>query len=125
MSEALQTIGANQPPVQDQLAIRVDELVATANLWINEVPEIKDEATANAARDFVEQLARERNAVEEERVRQAKPLRALLQAVQDTFLPMHEKLDASASAIKNKLTGWINAEKKRLDEERLKKEAEA
>lgn len=108
---------SNNPPRDAVIGLRVDKLIATANTWIAKVSKISDEETAKAARDFVEQLAKQEKVVEAERTAQRVPLLAAAAAVQAVFTPMAAKLDLAKKKLLGILDTWNRAEKKRIADE--------
>ena len=108
--------GHNNPPVEDALALRTDQLVDGADAWAKGVDEIRDEDTAKRAVDFLEQLIRHSESLEAERTTLAKPLRDQLQAIQDRFNPMKQKVAACITIIKGRLNPWLDKVRKRNEE---------
>lgn len=111
------TIGDNNPPAEDALSLRTDQLVTGADTWAEKVAEIADEDTAKRAADFLEQLAKHGQSLEEERTRLRKPLQDQLQAIQDRFVPLQQRVKACITIIKGRLDPWLDKLKKKQQEE--------
>lgn len=117
--------GHNAPPAEAVILERVDALVRGTNTWLSKVREIGDPDTASACRDMIAQLAEEMKAADAERVRQKKPHDDAAALVQAKFKTPLALLDTAHKAMKRLMGGWLDAERKRLDDERRAAEVEA
>lgn len=114
MSDA-PTIGHNQPP-PDPLA-RADELVANANRWSDERPEITDAEMAGTAQDFVRQLRANRDALDAAFKAERAPLDAAVAEVRTKYRTPLDLIAIAMTRMAEKLGPWLRREQQRLDEE--------
>lgn len=120
-------IGHNQPPPDpfEASRSRVDALIATANRWLLERPEITDEEMAAKADDFMNQLTAEAKAVDEARKAQHKPHDDAKKAIQLKWCPLIDMLGTAKELFRPRITAWLRAKQARAEEERKRQEAEA
>lgn len=123
-------IGHNKPPDEidptfENIKQRVSDLVAAANRWINERPEITDEEMAGRCSAFIDQLQAHLKDVEATRKRQVAPLNAEVKAINARYKDQATFLEKARAAMRQKLDPWLKAERERVEAERRKAEAEA
>ena len=137
MDSSAPTLGHNNPPEPiDQypaLKQRTDELVATANRWIAERPEITDADTAEKCQTFLEQLRAEFKAVEEQRKAEKQPHMDAAAAVDGRYNPLKALLETAAGFLKPKREAYLRkvedaqreaARKAAAEAARIQREAE-
>lgn len=118
-------IGGNNPPAFEVIKGRVDTLVAVANRWATERPAITDEDMAAKCSDFLDQVAAELKAAEERRVAEKKPHLDAAAAVDQLWNPLKAPLELIKRLLNPRLTVWLDAKRKRIEDERRQREAEA
>lgn len=104
---------------------RVADLVATANLWLDRVPEIRDAETAARAKDFEDQCRQEWEAIDAGRVELRAPLNERLRKIQEAFAPLLTKLETIIGAFKDRRKSFLITERRRFEQEARKREEEA
>lgn len=114
--------GHNRPPetdaTYDQLSARTTALVENANRWIEERPEIADDAQATAAGDFRDQLRRQFKEIETERKAQKAPHTAAATAVDTKYNALKRPVEIAGGFIKDKLTVWLTKQDAIKEQER-------
>lgn len=130
-------IGHNQPAPADEFDTfkdRVELLKATANKWAGERPEITDDDMAGKARDFLDQIRAEANAIEDARKAANEPFRKIVTANNEKYNGLAAVLEKVKEILSPRLTKWLEkkeAERKAREKaaaeeaEKLKREAEA
>lgn len=121
-------IGHNNPPAEDTRTPeqrRVDDLMAAANEWLANVPEITDEETAKACDDFLKQVKDEADALEKARKAFNKPLEDQVKANNDAYRPLTAMLEKAKALLSPLKTKWLKREQDRIAAERRAKEDEA
>lgn len=106
-------IGDNKPP-PDPLA-RADVLVANANRWIAERPEIVDDEMAGIAQDFVKQLRENRDALDAAMKAERQPLDLAVAAIRVKYRTPLELIGIAMTRMGEKLAPWLKREQQRLD----------
>lgn len=127
MTDQAAGIGHNLPdeirgPNFAELSDRCGDLTTNADAWIEEVEEIADEDQARKANDFLAQARAAKKAVDAERKARKEPFREKGAAVDDAFNPLKDVCDLIVESIRAKLTPWLDAKQKKLDEEKAEKE---
>ena len=118
-------IGHNISPF-DASKERVDELIKTANNWIEKVDEIQDEEQAGRANDFRKQLRSMKNKVDTERMESTAELRLEVEGLNAKFNGLKTYLDKAFERIGELVKPWLDkvAEDQRIEAEKKRKEAE-
>lgn len=109
----------------DEITTRTDELIATANRWLAERPEIADDGQAGKANDFLTQLRAEFKAADKQRTAEKAPHTAAGKAVDERYRLVKAKLELAVNAIKAKLTVWLKKQQDIEDAARLQREETA
>jgi hypothetical protein len=109
----------------DELKARTEALTDTANLWIEERPEIANEEEAEKAATFLAQLRAQFKKIEDERSRVKAPFLAAAKAVDDRYNPLKRPVEIAANLIKDKLGVWLKRKAAIAARERLEAEAKA
>ena len=121
--------GHNLPPETDatfdQLSARTSALVENANRWIEERPELGNEAEAEKAGDFLDQLRKQSREIEAERKARKKPHSEAATAVDSKYNPLKRPVEIAGKFIKEKLTVWLEKQDAIKEEERRAAEAVA
>lgn len=97
---------------------RVEELTATANLWLEKVPEIKSQEQAGKADDFRKQLRAMKKAVEDDRKLETDPLEQEKKKIKARYDALHPFLDVAFTKMGELITPWmekLEAEKKEAE----------
>lgn len=118
--------GHNQPP-PDPIG-RADALIANANRWIAERPEIIDAEMAGIAQDFVKQLRENRDDLDAALKAERQPLDLAVAAIRVKYRTPLELIGIALQRMAVKLKPWLDREQARLDaeaEERRRTAAEA
>ena len=118
-------VGHNQPPPHEEFRDRIDRLLNVANRWLKERPVILDEDMAAKCIDFLDQIAQEAKAVEEQRRTEKKPHDEAGRAVDGKYKPLVALLDTAKAMLKPRLTVWLNAKELRRQAAIREAEAEA
>ena len=108
-------IGHNQPtldPVE-----RMRELVANANRWSSERPEITDAELAGIAQDFLKQLRQNRDDLEASMKAERKPHDEAVAAIRVKYRDPLELIGIAINRMREKLAPWLKREQDRLDAE--------
>jgi hypothetical protein len=113
-------LGHNQPP-PDPIG-RASELVATANRWIAERPEIVDGEMAGVAQDFLKQLRANRDDLEASMKAERKPLDDAVAAIRVKYRDPLELVGIALTKMREKLAPWLTREQDRLDAEAAERE---
>lgn len=124
--QSLPGIGHNAgPDPLDPSRNRVNDLVEAANKWLKAVPEIKDEPTAKACDDFLDQIKKEISALDVDRKAINKPHDIAIAANNDAFRPLTTLLSKVKEMLTPLKTGWLKREQDRLAAERKRAEESA
>lgn len=115
MNDAPRGIGDNQGPLDPLL--RADALVANANRWIAERPEITDAEMAGIAGDFVKQLRENRDDLESAEKQERQPLDLAVAAIRVKYRTPLELIGIAYTRMQQKLKPWLDREQARLDAE--------
>jgi hypothetical protein len=107
--------GHNQPP-PDPFA-RSEELVANANRWVAERPEIVDAEMAGVAQDFVKQLRENRDALDAASKAEREPHDKAVAAIRVRYRTPLELIGIAMTRMAQKLAPWLKREQDRLDAE--------
>lgn len=105
--------------------MRVDDLMAAANTWLDTVKEITDEETAKACDDFLKQVKDEADALEKARKALNKPLEDQVKANNDAYRPLSAMLEKAKALLTPLKTKWLKREQDRIAAEKKAKEDEA
>lgn len=114
------TIGANNPP--DPLIVESDERIDTAQKWLDERPEITDEAMADKAAFFISQIAGTHKALDEQRKKENRAFKKAQEDKYDTPLSLLDSAKAKLLVLRN---AWLAKKQAKLDAERAAAQAEA
>jgi hypothetical protein len=117
-------IGHNQGPGILELE-RAAELVANANRWVTERPEITDADMAGTAQGFVDQLRAASKELETARRAEKKPLEDQVKAIDDKYRDPAALLKLALDKLLRLSSAWLAKEKARKDEEARKVREEA
>jgi len=110
-------IGHNRPPDDDDPIERAAALVANANRWISERPEIVDADMAGIAQDFVGQLRANREALEKAMKEERAPYDAMSAAIRIKYRNPLELIGLGLLKMNEKLGPWLKRDQERLDRE--------
>ena len=108
--------GHNQPPPPDPIE-RSAALIANANRWIGERPEIIDGEMAGIAQDFVTQLRENRDALDAAMKAEREPLDKAVAAIRVKYRTPLELIGIAMTRMQQKLKPWLDREQARLDAE--------
>lgn len=126
--EARHSIGANNPPVPifDELSALSAPLIANANLWLRERPEIIDEETAIKAAQFEDQLKAIVKKSEAARVSEKKPHDDAAAAVQQKWRGLMNPAETCLTLFKPRLDAYSRRKKAAIEkaEREAREEAE-
>lgn len=120
MEDKMAVIGHNEP-----LVMRASELVATANRWATERPEITDDQTGDDCDSFLTQIKEILAAYEEARKAEREPLLEAGKEIQSRYAVLVAPLQKVREILKPRLSAWNKLKQKRLDEEAAAKRKEA
>lgn len=112
------SLGHNLPSDADIARDRVEALVANANRWLTERPQIVGEEMAAKCVDFLQQLAAEAKSIEAQRKREKQPHLEAAAEVDRRWRPLAEMLDACIRLLKPRHSDWLLREQQRLETER-------
>lgn len=122
MNEPTPGIGHNTDPFTES-SIRVEELVETANKWVTECPEIKDEDQAGRANDFRNQIRAAKKKNEETRKSETDPLTQQAKAIKAKYDALTPFLDECFSRLGDLVTPWLDKlEAAKQEEARIARE---
>src|SRR5262249_30032651 len=107
-------IGGNQAPEHEIARERVDTLIAAAERWAKERPELLEAETAARATDFIEQLSAETRKIEAARKAEKAPLNEAAKAVDRRWNPLVITLDACKALMTARRSSWLKREDARL-----------
>lgn len=126
MSDDARGIGDNRPPPPDPLDT-YEALIANANRWTAERPEIVDEEIAGAGQEFMVQLRQTRDALEAQMKAERQPLDLMVAAIRIRYRTPLELIGIAMTRMGEKLAPWLKAKQDRLDAEaaQRKRDAEA
>jgi hypothetical protein len=113
----------NRPP--DPLFIRTDELIANCNRWLKERPVITDDEQGGAAEDFMGQLRRLRDALEEQRDAERKPHDDAIAEIRTRYRTPLELIGIALTKMSGLLGPFLTAKQDRLDREAERRQREA
>lgn len=122
------TIGHNagppfSPEIHEQFTDRASEFIDASQKWLD-LPEIAEEAHAQALTDQIDGLRKLFKKVEDARRDAKQPHLDAGKAVDDAFNPIKKRLEACADKLKKKLEPWLIAQRKKAEaEERARREA--
>lgn len=108
-------IGDNRPP-PDPLST-YEGLVANANRWTAERPEIVDDEMAGVAQEFVRQLRLCRDDLEAASKAERQPHDLAVAAIRIRYRTPLELIGIAMTRMGQKLTPWLSREQQRLDAE--------
>src|SRR5205809_4100339 len=115
MNDMPRGIGDNQPP-PDPIG-RAGALIANANRWIAERPEIIDAEMAGIAQDFVVQLRENREALDAALKAEREPLDKAIGVIRLKYRDPLELIGIAYTRMQQKLKPWLDREQARLDAE--------
>ena len=137
---ALAGIGHNKPPQFEIVSGRSKDLIEAARTWLKTVTEIDSPELADKARDFLDQLTKDKTALDKARKADNKPHQDQIKANNEQYGTILPYIDTAAAAIKELLLPWLQklarekqeaervarekAEKLRLEAEEKAKAAE-
>jgi len=102
-------IGDNRPPTPfDERKIRTEELIANANVWIDQCDEIESEDQAGRASDFLNVIREAQKKNEEQRKIEGAPLRDQVEEINGRYKGLAALLDKANSALKGLLGPWLH-----------------
>lgn len=116
MNDIPRGIGDNQPPKPDP-SERADALIATANRWIAERPEIENAEQAGLAQEFIAQLRQNKADLEAAEKQERQPLDLAVAAVRMRYRGPLESIGIAYTRMQQKLKPWLDREQDRLDAE--------
>lgn len=125
ISEAHAGIGHNLPDSFSALQDRTDQLIANANLWLKQRPEIQDQEQADKCKDFLDQLRAEHRAIEKERKAAKQPHLDAGTAVDNQYNPLKTMLETAGNLLNPVMTVWLQKQQAIEDEKARQAEAEA
>ena len=116
-------IGHNRAPADtDPKITRATDLIAAANKWITDVPEVQDENVAKTLQDFLDQLQKGWKSLDDQRLDENRAHAAAQKAKYDAPL---SQLVAAKTTLAKRRTAYLDKKQAELDAERRRKEAEA
>ena len=95
--------GNNLPPEE----ARVNDLVANANRWLAERPELTDQEMADKCSAFIDQITAMLKDLDKQRRAEKKPHEDAAKAVDARFKPLTALLEKAKDLLKPKLTAWM------------------
>lgn len=106
---------------------RVKNLAAAANEWLKKLDGkgIQDEETARRANDFVGQLKKEARAIEDERLKQVRPILQERDLINSKAQDVAAPIVAALSLLAPLERAWLQELRRRQDEERNRRAEEA
>jgi hypothetical protein len=118
-------IGHNRPRPFDLIQERVDQLVTTANAWLKQVPEIKDEAQAKRADDFLAQLTKEVTRLKVEKATEKEPHLKANKEIDARYGAMETLTVTAKRLIEPLARKWLQKKQAEIDAEHARKQEEA
>jgi hypothetical protein len=115
--------GHNQPPTDPFENARA--LVANANRWIAERPEIATEEQAGSAQTFVDQLLATRDDLDAAWTKEREPFDQELVLLRVRYRAPLDLLDVAIAAMRAKAAVWLQKKRDRLDAEKREREGAA
>ena len=115
--------GHNQPPTDPFENARA--LVANANRWIAERPEIATEEQAGSAQTFVDQLLATRDDLDAAWAKEREPFDQELVLLRVRYRAPLDLLDVAIAAMRAKAAVWLRKKRDRLDAEKREREGAA
>jgi len=118
--------GHNNPPdTFETLQDRTSDLIANANRWLDERPEIETQDQADKCKDFLDQLRAEHKAVEKERKAEKQPHLDAGAAVDSQYSPLKAMLETAGKLLNPIMTAWLQKQQAIQDEIARKADEEA
>jgi hypothetical protein len=108
--------GHNQPPPSDALE-RAADLVANANRWRQERPEIANEEQAGAAQTFVDQLRKVRDDLDADQKTEIEPFDAIIFAIKLRYKDPRALVQLALVGMLQLTTAWLDKVKARKNRE--------
>lgn len=122
--DAPRELGHNRPPPSDALE-RAADLVANANRWRSERPEIADEEQAGKAQEFVTQLRLVRDDLEADQKTETEPYESLIYAIKLRYRDPRDLVRLALDGMQKLSTQWLDKVKARLQREADERRREA
>jgi len=107
-------MGHNGPP--DPAAERAAEIIAAANRWATERPELTDQDMADKCSAFLDQITAATKSVEAAKKTEKQPHMDAARAVDEKWKPWAEKLAVADRLLRPKLTAWLAKLRMQQDE---------
>ena len=114
------TLGHNQPPLDP--FDRADELVANANKWIKDRPEIEDEEQAGACQLAIDQLNKVKEDLEAEWKARRQPHDLAIVALRTQFRNPLELIGIAKTRLQEISGAWLSKKRERLAAEKAERE---
>lgn len=118
------SVGHNNPPGPTPFE-RAEQLVANANRWIAERPEIVDAEQAGLAQGFVEQLRANKADLEKQLKRDREPFDTAIAALTIQYRTPLQLVGISLTRMLDKLRPWLAAEQQRIEREADQRQRDA
>jgi hypothetical protein len=114
------SLGHNQPPPDP--FDRADELIANANKWITERPEITDEEQAGACQLAIDQLRKVKEDLEADQKARREPLDLAIAALRIQFRDPLLKIGIAMTRLQEISGAWLSKKRDRLAAEKAEQE---
>jgi hypothetical protein len=114
------SLGHNQPPPDP--FDRADELIANANKWIKERPEITDEEQAGACQLAIDQLRKVKEDLEADQKSRREPLDLAIAALRIQFRDPLMKIGIAMTRLQEISSAWLSKKRDRLAAEKAEQE---
>ncbi|RMA42162.1 hypothetical protein [Rhodophyticola porphyridii] len=112
------------PDLHQQFEDRTAEFIAASQKWLD-LPEITEEAHAQALTDQIDGLRKLFKKVDEARTEAKAPHLAAGKAVDDAFGPIKKRLEVCANELKKKFEPWMVAQRQKAEAEERARRKEA
>lgn len=119
------TIGHNLPSPLDLIRDDAEAVAKAANEWHVAVPQILDAETAQRSDDYLSQITKWITKVDHTRLAETQSLRDKVAAINATYRPLQELLQAAKNLINPKRTDWLQREQRRHNEEKRRQQEAA
>jgi hypothetical protein len=104
--------GHNKPPPSDALE-RAADLVANANRWRSERPEIANDEQAGNAAEFIEQLRLARDDLERDQKVEVEPYESIISSIKLKYKDPRTLVQLALESMQRLATGWLDLVKAR------------
>jgi hypothetical protein len=115
--------GHNQPP--DDPIERSAELVAAAERWVAERPQITDAEMAGTAQEFINQLRANKTDLEAAEKAEREPFDQAVGVIRVRYRSRLELIGIALAKMREKIKPWLDAEQARIDQAAARRQQEA